>query len=283
MKRRLFVTVSLSLILVGVPGGALAQQAAAPVISGNVIGDCGAGAKAGSSNIRCGDLNRAPGVTVITPAGVETGPVPVDVVPAAGPVPDAEPSPSDEPAPVEDPAAETTVDTVEANTTVESDTAVASETDLDADNYADALEVEAGLDPTNIDTDGDGVADGDEGTLYGTDPTVSDTDGDGVADGGELFDRRTDPLVWNDFSIESPEAAPEDGAAEEVAVEAVPAVAAESLGDSAALAQETNENLTATNGDAAARGNGNGSSTPGTVSGMGSPGRRSSAPTAPTA
>jgi hypothetical protein len=43
MKRRLIVTVSLSLSLAGVPRGVLAQQAAAPVISGNVIGDCGRG------------------------------------------------------------------------------------------------------------------------------------------------------------------------------------------------------------------------------------------------
>ena len=40
MKRRHIVTVSLSLSMVGVHDGALAQQAAAPVISGNVIGNC---------------------------------------------------------------------------------------------------------------------------------------------------------------------------------------------------------------------------------------------------
>ena len=207
MTRRLIVTVSLSLSLAGVPGGVLAQQAAAPVISGNVIGDCGAGAHAGDSTITCGDLNRAPGMSVITPAGVERGPVPIDVVPAPEPGPDAEPSPGDEAASVDAPAAETTVDAVEANT------AVASETDLDADNYPDAVEVEVGLDPNTVDTDGDGVADGDEGNLYGTDPTVADTDGDGVSDGGELFDRRTDPLLWNDFAAESPDAALEEGAA----------------------------------------------------------------------
>jgi hypothetical protein len=43
------------------------------------------------------------------------------------------------------------------------------------------------------------------------------------------------------------------------------AVAAASPGDSAALAQETKEDLTATNGDAAALGTGNASSAPGTV------------------
>ena len=39
------------------------------------------------------------------------------------------------------------------------------------------------------------MADGDEGTLYGTDPLVADTDGDGLADGDELFDAGTDPLT----------------------------------------------------------------------------------------
>jgi hypothetical protein len=75
--------------------------------------------------------------------------------------------------------------------------AVANETDLDADNYADALEGNLGLDPTNPDTDGDGVADGDELNLYGTEPIVFDTDGDGRSDGEELFVSGTDPLIWD--------------------------------------------------------------------------------------
>jgi hypothetical protein len=213
MTRRLIVRVSLSLSLAGVPGGVLAQQTAAPVITGNVIGDCGAGVHAGDATITCGDLNRAPGMTVITPAGVERGPVPMDVVPASEPAPEVEPSPGDEAAPVDESVAETSVEANESDTAIEPDTAVASETDLDADNYPDALELDVGLDPNTVDTDGDGVADGDEGNLYGTDPTVADTDGDGVSDGGELFDLRTDPLLWNDFAAESPDAALEEGAA----------------------------------------------------------------------
>ena len=70
-------------------------------------------------------------------------------------------------------------------------------TDLDADNYVDALEVTVGLDPANPDTDGDGVADGDETPLYGTDPFSGDTDGDGLSDGDELFSASTDPLTWD--------------------------------------------------------------------------------------
>jgi len=198
MKRYLIVTIGLSLSLFGLPGGVLAQQTAPPIITGNVSGPCVAGVNAGDSTITCGDLRPAPGLTVITPAGVEKGPAPVDVAPVPAPAPEAEPAPVDEPAPVAEPAPETTV---------------ASETDLDADNYPDALEVEAGLDPNNVDTDGDGVADGDEVNIYGTDPTVFDTDGDGVSDGGELFDRRTDPLVADGAAADSSNATAEEVAA----------------------------------------------------------------------
>jgi hypothetical protein len=114
--------------------------------------------------------------------------------------PEAEPAPAPvaevapEPAPVvAEPAPETAV----------AETAVATETDLDADNYADALEWDLGLDPNNADTDADGVADGDELNIYGTSPTLFDTDGDGASDGEELFGIFTDPLVWDDFSATS--------------------------------------------------------------------------------
>jgi hypothetical protein len=68
-------------------------------------------------------------------------------------------------------------------------------TDLDADNSADAAELEIGLDPSDPDSDDDGVADGDELHRYGTDPFTWDSDGDGRADGEELFATGTDPLV----------------------------------------------------------------------------------------
>lgn len=111
------------------------------------------------------------------------------------------------------------------------DTAVVSEGDLDGDNYADALELEIGLDPSNPDSDGDGVADGDEVNIYGTDPFVWDTDGDGVSDGTELYDTRTDPLVWD--------ASSSDGS-EEVANAAVTdAPVAEELAASTATADDS--------------------------------------------
>jgi hypothetical protein len=73
----------------------------------------------------------------------------------------------------------------------------ATGTDLDLDNYPDDAELTVGLDPATPDTDGDGVADGDETPLYGTDPLRGDTDGDGLSDGDELFATGTDPLRWD--------------------------------------------------------------------------------------
>ena len=80
--------------------------------------------------------------------------------------------------------------------------AVASATDQDADNLSDELEPGLGLDPTNPDTDGDNVADGDEINIYGTDPLNPDTDGDGRSDGEELFWTNTDPLVPDDANTQ---------------------------------------------------------------------------------
>jgi hypothetical protein len=77
------------------------------------------------------------------------------------------------------------------------ETTAPTASDLDADNYPDASELTVGLDPADGDTDGDGVADGDETPLYGTDPLLGDTDGDGLMDGDELFVAGTDPLTWD--------------------------------------------------------------------------------------
>ena len=114
-----------------------------------------------------------------------------EAAPAPAPVREAAPEPVAEAAPVE------------SSEPVAADTTVATASDLDADNMADELEWELGLDPSNADSDGDGVADGDEPTIYGTDPTLYDTDGDGLSDGEELFGIFTDPLVWNDPSAPS--------------------------------------------------------------------------------
>ncbi|HEU0114520.1 MAG TPA: hypothetical protein VFQ80_07585, partial [Thermomicrobiales bacterium] len=69
--------------------------------------------------------------------------------------------------------------------------------DTDGDNLSNELEAQYGTDPSNPDSDNDGVADGDEVNIYHTDPTKFDTDGDGHGDGEELFWLHTDPLDPN--------------------------------------------------------------------------------------
>ena len=248
LKRLIIAFVSLGMGLAGMHGGALAQINEAPIITGNVAGNCvtspsvnTTGANAGDWTITCGDISPGPGLTVIGPPSVASDPAPV-----------LAPEPVIEPAPVAEPAPETTETAV-------ADTTVATESDLDADNYADALEWDLGLDPNNPDTDADGVADGDEITLYGTEPTVADTDGDGVLDGEELFGIFSDPLVWNDFSTD----ASTQSMAQEATSAPVQSVSAQQ--EVVTLGQETNENLSATSGDAAALGTGDASAAPGSV------------------
>jgi hypothetical protein len=223
-----YITVaSLGIGLVAFGGGALAQESVTPVI--NADGSSGAShaglnpaVDADGPTLVYGDI---PGGTVISPSTEGSAPVSKDVVyapppgttgditatngdaAALGPTGDAsaapgsvtggsgtallgpdgtysvtEISPSDvtvgdsgalapapvyEPAPVTEPAPEAVTEPVE-NT-----------------------------EPVVADTDGDGVADGDEFNLYGTDPETWDTDGDSLSDGEELFAAGTDPLLWD--------------------------------------------------------------------------------------
>ena len=90
-----------------------------------------------------------------------------------------------------------TATTATAATTATTATEGSPASDWDGDGYPDAAEPAAGLDPATADTDGDGVADGDETPRYGTDPLLGDTDGDGLGDGVELFGVGTDPLRWD--------------------------------------------------------------------------------------
>ena len=127
---------------------------------------------------------------VVNVSGETTG---VSVVPAPGH--EFAPEAVTEPAVTEPVDAVETTEPVQNAEPVAADTAVATPSDQDADNMPDAQEAELGLDASTPDTDADGVADGDEGTLYGTDPLTADTDGDGLSDGDELYDARTDPLT----------------------------------------------------------------------------------------
>jgi outer membrane protein OmpA-like peptidoglycan-associated protein len=67
--------------------------------------------------------------------------------------------------------------------------------DTDGDGLSDGDEVlNYKTDPLKADTDGDGLSDGDEISLFKTDPLKRDTDGDGLSDGDEVLNYKTDPL-----------------------------------------------------------------------------------------
>jgi len=70
--------------------------------------------------------------------------------------------------------------------------AISGQQDSDGDGLTNQREAELGTDPTNPDTDGDGLWDGDEVLKQGTDPKNTDTDADGLSDGDEILNRGTD-------------------------------------------------------------------------------------------
>ena len=253
MKRLVITAVAAGLNLAAVTGAVAQDESVSGITTNadgsNVTSTAGVNPTANGEGgtIIYGDLNLGPGTNIIGPPSV------VDTAPP----PEAAPVAAPEPAPVT--TTETTTTETSLTDTTVTDTAVATATDLDADNYADDLERDLGLDPNNADTDADGIADGDELTIYGTEPTIYDTDGDGVADGEELFGIETDPLVWDDFSGET-----SDAVAQETVVEASQS-STETPVESEPLAQRAIETLTATDGNAAARGPGNASAAPGTV------------------
>ncbi len=65
--------------------------------------------------------------------------------------------------------------------------------DGDSDGLTNHEEYRYDTDPTNSDSDGDDLSDGDEVNNYHTDPTNSDTDGDHYRDDQEI-QMGTDPL-----------------------------------------------------------------------------------------
>lgn len=67
--------------------------------------------------------------------------------------------------------------------------------DSDKDGLSDGDEINKYLtSPLRIDTDSDGLSDGEEVLTYRTNPLVADTDGDGLSDGVEVHQYKTDPL-----------------------------------------------------------------------------------------
>jgi len=67
--------------------------------------------------------------------------------------------------------------------------------DTDGDGLGDREEVLLGTDPRSIDTDLDGVTDGDEFFIFGTNPFINDTDYDGLLDGEELWYYHCNPFL----------------------------------------------------------------------------------------
>lgn len=68
--------------------------------------------------------------------------------------------------------------------------------DTDGDGLSDGDEISAKTNPTVKDSDGDGLSDGEEVSIYGTDPAEADSDGDGLLDAEEIYGTygvRTDP------------------------------------------------------------------------------------------
>jgi len=70
--------------------------------------------------------------------------------------------------------------------------------DTDGDGLLDGDEQLWGTSTNSPDTDGDGLSDGDEVHIHATDPTLADTDGDGFLDGSE-YRADTDPHSTNSF------------------------------------------------------------------------------------
>jgi len=67
--------------------------------------------------------------------------------------------------------------------------------DPDGDGLTNPAEEAWGTDPERKDTDGDGIDDYTEVTLYGSSPTREDSDGDGLNDGAEVDLYNTDPTL----------------------------------------------------------------------------------------
>lgn len=222
MRRSIVLCVSLGLAVAGLGGTVAAQEASevAPVThvrthgkqvvtleqsatgtlsasDGNAAALGTGAASAAPGSVTHGDTS---GIALLGPDGTytvsESSPPSINVSDSP-PVYEAAPEPVVAEPVSEAPVEEAPVQDVVVDDTTMLETAPASTDDLDGDNLADSLEWDLGLDPTLIDTDGDGVADGDEINIYGTEPAVFDSDGDGTGDGDELYNLRTDPLIWD--------------------------------------------------------------------------------------
>ena len=68
-------------------------------------------------------------------------------------------------------------------------------TDTDGDGVIDRIEKIFGTDSNSLDSDNDGILDGEEIYGWGTNPLKPDTDGDGLADYNEVKVYKSNPLL----------------------------------------------------------------------------------------
>lgn len=112
----------------------------------------------------------------------------------APPAPEAPPTDVGEPV-APPPLTTATSGTGDTGATVKNkDILFGEQADSDSDGLPDAEEAKLGANPHNTDTDGDGLTDGDEVTVYGANPLKPDTDGDGLSDYDEVKIWHTNPL-----------------------------------------------------------------------------------------
>lgn len=90
-----------------------------------------------------------------------------------------------EPAPAAEAAVEPETPVEEPAVAEEAAPVAAAPGDGDGDGLEDAIEFELGTDPFDVDTDDDGLTDGDEYYVFATGTRNPDSDGDGVLDGDE--------------------------------------------------------------------------------------------------
>ncbi len=116
-----------------------------------------------------------------------------EIPPVQTPTPTVTPTPLPTETPTESPPTEEPAEEPTTEPAIESTATDIPRVDSDSDGLIDIEERQFGTDPSNPDSDFDGLQDGEEVNKYGTKPTNADTDGDGISDGEEV-ENGWDPL-----------------------------------------------------------------------------------------